>query len=56
MAKTGKLTGLCKLLALPSQNRNMLGSPPYKPAMPGFPPSNAISVKNCLGVNAAPLV
>jgi hypothetical protein len=56
IAETGKSTGSCRLLALPSQNRNTLCGPPYRPAMPGFPPSDALSVKKCLGVNAAPLV
>jgi hypothetical protein len=45
MAETGKSAGLYRLLVLPLQNRNTLGGLPYIPAIPGFPPSNALSVK-----------
>jgi len=50
MAETGKSKGSCRLLALPSQNRNTLWPAVPCHAMPGFP------VKNCLSVNAATLV
>ena len=43
-AETGKSMGSCRLLALPSQNRNT----PYGPlchAMPFSPPPDALSVK-----------
>jgi len=55
MAETGKSKGSCRLLALPSQNRNTLCGPLYTPAMPGSPPSDALSVKKCLVVNVTPL-
>jgi hypothetical protein len=57
MAETGKSTGSSRLLALPSQNQNTLCGPPYHAMLCySLPLPDALSVKKCLGVNAAPLV
>jgi hypothetical protein len=45
--RDGESKGSCRLLALPSQNRNMLCGPPYTPAMPcEAPPSDHSSVNS----------